>query len=336
MTIQEALTWAQEELARAQYDLSFRSDPGSPAIGLRCRGGEAEESAFSNASAETDSGCPILRSFTAKGGSENADQTIALDARTLLQHALKKNQSWLHAHSNETLDEPILSIYNSFIERRKQHEPIQYITGEQEFYGIPIRVTPAVLIPRPETEHLVEEALLILEKLPAGTRLLDIGTGSGAIVIPIALSSPATRITAVDISQDALQVAQANLAAHNLTHRIRLLQSDLFSEIAGEEFEIILSNPPYVAEADRKLLAEQVRNYEPQQALFAGADGLDIYRKLIPASAAALSTGGYLLLEIGAGQSDAIRNLFEQSNLTNIRFVVDLQQIPRVAIAQKQ
>jgi len=301
MTIQEALMWAQVELHGGPH-------PGSPATGLCHGGGDLD--------------------------SEMWDST-KIDARTLLQHALCKNRAWLLAHINEALEDQTLTKFKSYIKRRKQHEPIQYITGEQEFYGIPIRVTQAVLIPRPETEHLVEAALEIIATLPAGARLLDIGTGSGAIVIPIALSSPATRITAVDISPAALEVAQANLAAHNLTHRVRLLQSDLFSAIPDAQFEIILSNPPYIAESDRESLAVQVRDYEPHQALFAGVEGLNIYRKLIPASAAALTAGGFLLLEIGAGQSDAIKSLLEQSNLTNIHFVRDLQQIPRVVIAQK-
>jgi len=258
-----------------------------------------------------------------------------LDARTLLQHTLGKNHAWILSHLGDKLDAVALAKYEEKIARRAASEPIQYITGEQEFYGIPLRVTPAVLIPRPETEHLVEEALLILEALPAGVRLLDVGTGSGAIVIPIALSSPSTRITAVDISTAALEVAQSNLAAHNLTHRVRLLESDLLSALHDTQFDLIVSNPPYVAERDRKTLSDEVLSYEPDQALFAGAEGLDIYRRLVPAAANALASGGWLLLEIGFGQSDAIRNLFEQAELVNIRFENDLQSIARVGIAQK-
>ena len=229
------------------------------------------------------------------------------------------------------------AAYQAAIARRLSNEPIQYITGEQEFYGLAFRVTPAVLIPRPETEHLVEAVLAEL-RTAAAPRILDVGTGSGAIAIALAHQLQQARITATDISPAALAIAKENEARHFLDGRIEFLQSDLLASLAGQSFDAVVSNPPYIPEADRTNLHPQVRDHEPASALFAPVvsgmdDGLAIYRRLIPQARAALVSGGLLALEIGHGQRDAIAQLLADWNA--LRFVNDLQRIPRVALARK-
>jgi release factor glutamine methyltransferase len=226
--------------------------------------------------------------------------------------------------------------YRALVRRRFANEPVQYIIGEQEFYGLALRVTPAVLIPRAETEHLVEAVLNELRSLPFGTPpgILDVGTGSGAIAIALAHSLPNALVTAVDISAAALEVARANAARHHLSARIRFLESDLLAALAPTQtFDAIVSNPPYVATGHRDALHPQVRDFEPPIAFFAGPDGLDVYHRLIPQAGTALNPGGLLALEIGYGQRDAIAALLAGWN--SLRFVDDLQHIPRVALARK-
>jgi release factor glutamine methyltransferase len=324
------------------------------------------------------------------------------DALVLLLHTTGISRAALHADPDRTLTTEEQSHYEALIQRRLTSEPIQYITGEQEFYGLALRVTPAVLIPRPETEHLVESVLSELD--PAASHsILDIGTGSGAIAIALAFHLPYARVTAVDISPAALEVAVSNAARHNLSHRIRFAEADLLNflevdilseakshfptnsgtvilseakphfptnlesvilseakshfslnsgsvilsegsrvparaEVEGpavvtEQFDVIVSNPPYVPTSDRDSLHPQVRDHEPASALFAGPSGLDIYRRLIPQAHAALTSHGLLALEIGHNQRDSIAALLSGWNA--VRFVDDLQHIPRVALARK-
>jgi release factor glutamine methyltransferase len=284
----------------------------------------------------------------------------ARDATLLLLHTLSLTRAQLLADSDRPLTPAQQSTYEALMLRRLTHEPIQYITGEQEFYGLALHVTPAVLIPRPETEHLVESVLAEFSCHPAAQRrdllspssapaqeplrILDIGTGSGAIAIALAAHLPHARITATDISPAALTLARANAFRHNLTPRIRFLESDLLSALAPassdsaalsptETFEIIVSNPPYVPTSDRATLHPQVRDHEPASALFAGPDGLDLYRRLIPQARAALTPHGLLALEIGHNQRDPIAALL--TDWHSVRFLNDLQQIPRVALARK-
>jgi release factor glutamine methyltransferase len=254
------------------------------------------------------------------------------DALVLLLHTLEISRAAFLADPTRTLTLDQQSTYDNLILRRLNNEPIQYITGEQEFYGLALHVTPAVLIPRPETEHLVESVLAELDPTVA-VNVLDIGTGSGAIAIALAHHLPNAHITAVDLSPAALEVAAANAARHNLT-QIRFLESDLLSALSPREpFDAIVSNPPYVPIADREILHPQVRDHEPATALFAGRDGLEIYRRLIPQAQAALKPNGLLALEIGHDQRNAIADLL--SNWKALHFINDLQQIPRVAIARK-
>jgi release factor glutamine methyltransferase len=255
------------------------------------------------------------------------------DAKTLLLHVLGENKAWLFAHSDEELSGDKAARYTALIERRLKGEPIQYITGEQEFYGLPFRVTPAVLIPRPETEHLVEKAL----ELAAGfewPRIVDVGVGSGAIAVALACRLHEARITAVDISSAALEVARENAERNGASERIDFRKSDLLTAVASERFEMVVSNPPYVASSDRDSLSVEVRDHEPALALFAGEDGLDVYRRLIPAAFAVLEAGGFLVMEIGYGQSSAVAALLAQAGFERIEFVLDLQGIARVACGQ--
>ncbi len=269
------------------------------------------------------------------------------DAETLLLHHIGKNKAWLMAHDDEEFAGASAADYEALLRRRLNGEPIQYITGECEFYGLPFRVTPDVLIPRPETEHLVEKiielggAVLNVSRpnrrkrgLDGALSILDVGTGSGAIAIALATQLPDAIITATDISSSALAVAQENAKRNGVV--IRFLEGDLFAPVAGEQFEIIVSNPPYVPNTDRALIAVEVREHEPAVALFGGTDGLDIYRRLIPAAHSALVSGGYLAFEFGFSQVNDVESLLNQAGFENIEFIHDLQGIPRVACAQKK
>jgi len=256
------------------------------------------------------------------------------DAELLLIHASKQNRTWLITHGDDEVNPNLAASYLDLIERRKRGEPIQYVTGEQEFYGLPFRVTPDVLIPRPETEHLVEKAIELATGI-AQPQIVDVGTGSGAIAIAVAHSLPQAQITALDLSAAALDIAHENAIRNGVANRIRFLQSDLLAAVTLEKFKVVVSNPPYVPTADRDSLSVEVREHEPALALFAGKDGLDIYRRLVPEAFAVLEAGGHLLMEIGYGQSAAIAALLEEAGFLQISFVPDLQGIPRVACAKR-
>jgi len=262
--------------------------------------------------------------------SDNASR----DAELLLLHTLQILRATLVAHADREITHEQQSIYENNLARRLHHEPIQYITGQQEFYGLTLHVTPAVLIPRPETEHLVEA---VLKRLPADKplKIADIGTGSGAIAIALAVHLPNAEIAALDISTEALAIAAANARQHSVDGRIRFLQSDLLSTLdhAAKTFDAIVSNPPYIPDSDRATLHPQVRDHEPATALFAGESGLDIYRRLIPQACNVLKSNGLLALEIGHGQQDAIAALLQTWH--NVSFINDLQEIPRVAFARR-
>jgi release factor glutamine methyltransferase len=250
------------------------------------------------------------------------------DAELLLLHAAKLDRAALLARWNE----PLLhsTQFQALIERRRTGEPIQYIVGEAEFYGLPFRVSPDVLIPRPETEHLVEKALQAATGFVT-PRVVDIGTGSGAIAVTLAHLLPQAAVTAIDISEAALDGSRKNAEGNGVAGRIRFLQGDLLGAVAGEQFEMVVSNPPYVPLIDRDSLSVEVREHEPGLALFAGNDGLKIYRRLIPQAYEVLVPGGFLALEIGYGQGPAVGGLLLNSQFEKIEFAPDLQGIPRVA-----
>ena len=255
------------------------------------------------------------------------------DAEVLLLHLIHRDRAFLIAHPLDTLTAEGAVRYYALIERRLAGEPIQYLIGETEFYGLPFHVDRNVLIPRPETEHLVEQALRLAANFER-PRIVDVGTGSGAIAVALACKLPAARITAIDVSAQALAIARGNAELNGVAERIRFLGGDLLAPVAGEQFEMVVSNPPYVAESDRASLAVEVRNYEPALALFAGA-GLDIYRRLIPCAWAVLAAGGFLAMEIGYGQDAAVAGLLADSGFDQVEFTAGLQAIPRVVSSRR-
>lgn len=222
--------------------------------------------------------------------------------------------------------------------RRAEGEPLQYITGEQDFYGLPFHVSPAVLIPRPETEILVEKVLKLAEKLELvqEMRFADIGTGSGCVAIAITSQRPQWRGWAVDISPDALGVARLNAVRHNVAARIEFIRGNFLNCFAPRPcFDFILSNPPYVARAEESSLDRVVRDHEPHVALFGGESGLESYRRLIPQAGQRLFGSGHLLLEVGQGQATAVVRMLERGGFLVEDVVEDLQGIPRCIVAQK-
>lgn len=261
------------------------------------------------------------------------------DAEFLMMYVLGKGRAWMLSRWHDQIDTHCSIPYHSAIERRRRGEPVQYITGEAEFYGLPFRVTHEVLIPRPETEHAVEKVLELAARFQASrippNRIVDVGTGSGAIAVALARHLPDAAITATDLSPAALEVAGGNAARNGMEGRIRFIEGDLLAPVAAEHFDIVVSNPPYVAESDRLSLAVEVREFEPPHALFAGDDGLAIYRRLIPQSFAALTPCGWVVLEIGCGQDAAAADLLAQSGFNEIGLTADLKGTPRIASARK-
>ena len=252
------------------------------------------------------------------------------DAELLLRYALGCDRAYLLTHPESKLTPDQIATYDGWLARRSLHEPIQYIVGEQEFFGLKFRVTPDVLIPRPETEHLVEAALARADHDPR-VRIADVGTGSGAIAVTLAHALPNALVIALDISPAALGLARENALRFGVADRIEFVASDLLAGIEGGDFDLIVSNPPYVAENER--LELQVRAFEPRLALYAGPEGLEIYQRLIPQARAAIKPGGWLLMEIGHGQREALADMLEVWE--NVSFADDLQGIPRVVCAQK-
>jgi release factor glutamine methyltransferase len=250
-----------------------------------------------------------------------------LTAEVLLAHALHRERSYLYAHPEEELSEVAWIHYGRYLHERLKGKPTQYITGHQEFYGRDFRVTPDVLIPRPETEHLVEAAI---GKIHPRDLVLDVGTGSGAIAISLALETPA-HVFATDISSDALRVAQAN--ARQLSANVGFLACDLLDAIRDHSMNVLVSNPPYVPRTDEPSLQREVRDYEPHVALFAGPTGLETYERLIADAARILRPRGWLLLELGYNSLDPVRAMLEHG-WTDIDVIPDLAGFPRVIAAR--
>ena len=260
--------------------------------------------------------------------------TALPDAALLLTHVLGIDRTTLRAHPELPITREQQAAYQAALERRLRFEPVQYILGTQEFYGHALRVTPAVLIPRPETELLVEA---VATRLPThkSLRILDVGTGSGAIAIALAHLLPLASVTAVDLSLEALAIARENAATHKLSNRITFLHSDLLAAVVTDApFAAIVSNPPYIPDADSPTLHPQVRDHEPSTALFAGPTGLEVYQRLIPRAASLLIPNGLLALEIGHGQREPIADLLRFWDA--VEFLPDLQNIPRVAMAHRR
>jgi release factor glutamine methyltransferase len=241
------------------------------------------------------------------------------------------------------------SRYDQSLAQRRKGVPAQYITGHQEFWGLDFIVTPAVLIPRPETEHLVETALTLLNPChaPRGggstvadfrgpqsrVRIADVGTGSGCIAIALAKELPHAEIHATDVSPDALEIAEANAARHQLEAHIQFHDTDLLAGFAANSFDTIISNPPYVGESEADEVQLEVRKFEPRNAVFAGPTGLEVITRLIPQARDVLQPGGWLLMEISGTIADGVSSLLEEWKA--VKITRDLQDIPRVAAAQK-
>ena len=250
-----------------------------------------------------------------------------LEARMLLERVLEKTRAWLIAHADEVVDTEGEQAFAALAERRRRGEPIAYILAKREFYGLEFQVTRAVLIPRPETELLVE---LALARIPENTtqRVLDLGTGSGAIAVALAKARPQARLTAVDVDYAALSIARANAKRHGVS--VRFFCGDWFGALPGERFDLIVSNPPYVAAGDPHLGLGDVR-FEPQRALLGGADGLDCIRAIVASALAHLNPGAWLLFEHGYDQAAACRALLEAQGYGEVQSWPDLAGIPRVS-----
>lgn len=255
----------------------------------------------------------------------------AVDARILLRHVVGRGAAWLAAHPEALLESAEVSAYLALVARRARGEPVAYLTGEREFYGRPFRVTPAVLIPRPETELLVEVAL---ERLPreSSARVLDLGTGSGCVAVTIAAECAYAQVVAVDRSAAALAVARGNCERLGLAN-VDFIESDWFAALGGERFSVIVANPPYVAAGDPHLGRGDLR-YEPRAALEAGVDGLECIRTIASDAARYLEPGGWLAFEHGHDQAARTRALLEAGGYAEIISVRDLAGIERVSVGR--
>jgi release factor glutamine methyltransferase len=262
---------------------------------------------------------------------EQARQDAGVIARFVLGWDL---EHWL-GHQRDDEPDGFVERFRALIARRATREPVQYITGEREFYWRNFAVTSAVLIPRPETEMVVEAALIAsgAYRFP---RIIDVGTGSGCIAITLAAELHAAHVIATDISADALVVAAANAARHGVADRVTLVRGAFFADVT-DSVDIIVSNPPYVPERDRTRMAPEVAGHEPKEALFSGADGLDCIRALVALAPERLAPGGTLIFEFGFGQAPKIKQLIAcQPQLRLVELKSDLQDIPRIAIATKR
>jgi release factor glutamine methyltransferase len=276
-----------------------------------------------------------------------------MNAELLLRFTLDCDRAYLYAHPERELTRDELSRYDVALNERARGVPAQYITGHQEFWGMDLIVSPAVLIPRPETEHLIETALELLSPHrsrtsaapPAGKaevrapsserqplRIVDVGTGSGCIALALAKELPDAEIHATDISPAALEIARANAARHGLQHRIKFHETDLLEGL-GEGFDLVVSNPPYVGESEGDLVQLEVRKFEPKQAVFAGPTGTEVIARLLPQARSALRPGGWLIVEISGTIAPEVERLL--SDWPEMRILPDLQCIPRVARARK-
>jgi release factor glutamine methyltransferase len=261
----------------------------------------------------------------------NAGTSIASkDAELLLRHELGRDRAWLLAHDKEEVSPQQTQEFLALVRRRAGGEPLQYIVEEQEFFGLALHVTPAVLIPRPETEHLVS-AVLDWSAGIQNLHIADVGTGSGAIAIALAKHLPNAKIRAIDVSPEALSIAHENAVRYEVSDRIIFTKANLLNAISGG-FDVVVSNPPYVPSVDAMTMQPEVVQHEPHLALFAGEDGLDIYRRLIPQADDKLRSGGLLAMEIGFGQKEELEELL--GDWKNVRFVCDYADIPRVVLAE--
>jgi release factor glutamine methyltransferase len=267
-----------------------------------------------------------------------------MNAELLIMFTLDCDRAYLYAHPERELTADETNRYHEAIDRRATGVPAQYITGHQEFWGLDLIVTPAVLIPRPETEHVIE-TVLELTKLSdsdksqqrstgvSAIHIVDVGTGSGAIALALAKELPAAEIHATDISAEALEVARANAARHELGKHIQFHRADLLGRLPPSEFDFVVSNPPYVGQSEEGEVQLEVRKFEPRNAVFAGPTGLEVIDRLIPQARERLRPGGWLVFEISGTIADGVQRLL--SDWSNVKITNDLQGIARVAQARK-
>ncbi len=310
-----------------------------------------------------------VRTALKRGIAELRDADVpsyTLAAELLLMHALGRDRAWLYAHPEEVIPGLEAHRFLSLIRRRAEGEPTQYITGKQEFWGLEFEVTPDVLIPRPETEHVIEVALdrLAVREIRAGRKqtltgdglqIIDVGTGTGCIAVALAKELPGARITATDISAAALAVARRNAARHAFSDCIQFVESDLLEYLAGRArhavpllgktstpdnahslpFDLIVSNPPYVGRNEKDSLMREVRDHEPEIALYGGEEGYELYANLIAQAVQQLKPDGILILELGHNSLAAVQSLLDLPNWTNVAVTNDLAGIPRVIASEK-
>jgi len=272
-----------------------------------------------------------------------------MNAELLIMFTLGCDRAYLYAHPERELTPDETQLYDEALARRAGGVPAQYITGHQEFWGLDLIVSPSVLIPRPETEHLVEAVLGIVSSAdsklsqdqkprtgvsaPHNLRIVDVGTGSGAIALALAKELAAAEIHATDISPEALDVARANAARHELTSRIEFHRDDLLSGFSPASFDFVVSNPPYVGESEEDSVQLEVRKFEPRNAVFAGPTGLEVIERLIPQAQVVLKPGGWLIFEISGTIAEGVRPRL--AGWADVRLTNDLQGIARVASARK-
>jgi len=259
-----------------------------------------------------------------------------MNAELLLRFTLSCDRAYLFAHPERELTSEEQARYDEALSQRARGVPTQYITGHQEFWGMDFIVTPAVLIPRPETEHLIEAVMkLTVEKDTSSpdSRIVDVGTGSGCIAIALAKEFPHAEIHATDISAAALDIARSNAARNQFEKRIQFHETDLLRGLAPDSFDFVVSNPPYVGEAEEDQVQLEVRKFEPRNAVFAGSTGLEVIERLVPQARIALKPEGWLLMEISGTIAERARQLL--SEWRQVQITNDLQGIPRVVSAQK-
>ena len=302
-----------------------------------------------------------IRTALRTGISRLRDAHVAsytLAAELLLLHVLQRDRAWVYAHPEESTDSQQLEAYRSLITRRADGEPTQYLTGKQEFWSLEFEVTPEVLIPRPETEHVMEVALDRLGRCELragrpqktngrGFLVADIGTGSGCLAVALAKELPGATIFATDISPAALAVAGRNASRHSVADRIHFLKSDLSEPLnldsaarqslgnGAASFDLVVSNPPYIARRDVPSLAREVRDFEPAIALYGGEEGYELYTSLVALAAFHLKPGGIFVTELGHASLPAVRPLLDSRQWTSVGITNDLAGIPRVLAAQR-
>jgi release factor glutamine methyltransferase len=272
--------------------------------------------------------------------------SFTLAAELLLLHALSRDRTWLYAHPEALISQQDVEKFFALLARRAAGEPTQYLTGKQEFWGLEFEVTPDVLIPRPETEHLIEVTLdrLAVREIRAGRKqiltgeglhIVDVGTGSGCIAIALAKELPGARpILATDVSAAALAVAKRNAERHSVRDRLAIVQMNFLTPLAGM-YDVIVSNPPYIGRKEKASLMREVRDHEPEIALYGGEEGYEIYAPLITQATESLKRGGLLILELGHDSLPAVQPLLDLPHWVNVGVTNDLAGIPRVIAAER-